>query len=362
VRVWDFSRCLFGISAAAAMLAGCGGSQAPIRALGALPQSPAIPKMRAASSSSHVPGAHEHFIEALFYAFGDGKLAIFNVSVGARPKLRTLVSTPYAHLHGACSDSSGHVFVTQSGTSSSGEVIEFAHGGTSAVATLSDTGTAMACAYDRSTGNLAVANSYDADAPGGPGSDIAVYTGETGTPTLYADPLGTIPSCTYDLSGNLFIGGLRSHGYFVLVELPRGSSVVKAITIDGKIGGEYRREDVQWHDGTLFTTSVDSRPDHGTHVFVMSISGSTATVVGTIKLHTVNPREKAARPWMALFGPYAVATDRIGVSVWRIPLHCTGICFVRRGDRHLLRIAKGFVSIAASAVRRSSVQLPEASK
>ncbi|MGA8100065.1 MAG: hypothetical protein WB810_15525 [Candidatus Cybelea sp.] len=27
MRVWDFSRCLFGISAAAAILAGCGGSQ-----------------------------------------------------------------------------------------------------------------------------------------------------------------------------------------------------------------------------------------------------------------------------------------------------------------------------------------------
>lgn len=352
MKVSGISRYALCASMSVAMLAGCGGSQPPI---GAAPAERSGPWMLSttgtASTSSHVPGGHEHFIEALFYAFGDGKLAIFNVSFRALPKLRKLVSIPYTHLHGACSDPSGHVFVTQSGTSGSGEVIEFAHGGTSAVATLSDTGMAMACAYDRSTGNLAVANTYDADAPGGPGPDIAVYTDETGTPTLYADPLDSILSCSYDLNGNLFIGGLKRHGHFVLMELPRGSTTVNVITIDGDIGGEYRREDVQWHDGTLFITSVDRRPDHGTRVYVLSINGSTATVEGTIKLHTVNPQEKAARPWMVLFGPYAVTTDRIGVSVWRIPLHCTGTCFVHRGDRHLLRIAKGFVSVAASAIR-----------
>ncbi len=339
-----FGRYALGGFAAVAMLAGCGGAQPPIGAPGAMPQSLAITKQ--GERAGRGP-----FVEALFYAFSDGKLAIFNVSYQVEPKLRKLVDIPYTHLHGACSDPSGHVFVTQSGASGSGELIEFAHGGTSAAATLSDTGMAMACAYDRSTGNLAVANSYDADAPGGPGPDIAVYADETGTPTLYPDPLDSILSCSYDESGNLFIGGLRRHGHFVLMELPRGSNTVKAITIDGKIGGEYRREDVQWHDGSLFITSVDRRRDHGTHAFVLSISGSTATVEGTMKLHTVNPREKAARPWMVLFGPYAVTTDRIGVSVWRIPLHCTGTCFVHRGDRHLLRIANGFVSIAASAIR-----------
>lgn len=361
--LWSLKYCAVTSCAAFAMMTGCGGSQPPIGAPGAMPQSRSIvtpvergrsgmlPEVDAASTSSHVPGQHQHFIEALFYAFGDGKLAIFNVTIGAVPILRTFVSTPYTHLHGACSDPSGHVFVTQS-ASGSGAVIEFAHGGTSAVATLSDTGMAMACSYDRSTSNLAVANSYDPDAPGGPGPDIAVYPNETGTPTLYADPIGSIPSCSYDLSGNLFIGQRRRHGHFALMELPRGSSIAKAITIDGKIGGEYRREDVQWHDGSLFVTSVDRRHDHGTHVFALSISGSKATVTGMIRLHTVNFREKAARPWMVLFGRYAVTTDQVGVSVWRIPLHCTGTCFVHRGDRHLLRVANGLVSIAASAIRR----------
>src|ERR1700678_2677551 len=37
----DFGRCALGICAAAVMLAGCGGSQPPIGASGAMPQSPA---------------------------------------------------------------------------------------------------------------------------------------------------------------------------------------------------------------------------------------------------------------------------------------------------------------------------------
>lgn len=364
MRISTFT-CALSVGTAAAVLIGCGGSQLPVGAPGAMQQSQSsaiathaqggvssvLSARGTASTSSYAPDRHGHFVEALFYAFGDGELAIFNVSHQAKPKLRELVSTPYAHLHSACSDPAGHVFVAQSGTSGSGDVIEFAHGGTRAIATLSDTGMAMACAYDRSTGNLAVANSYDAEAPGGPGPDIAVYAGETGTPTLYADPLGSFLSCSYDLSGNLFIGGRQRHGDFVLMELPRASSTVKAIRIDGSVGGEHRREDVQWHYGSLFITSVDRRRDHGTFVFVLSISGSKATVKGTIKLHTVNPQEKATRPWAVLFGPYAVTTDRIGVSVWRIPLLCTGTCFVHRGDRHLLRIAKRFVSVAVSAIR-----------
>ncbi len=293
-------------------------------------------------------------MKALFYAFGgsDGKMAIFKVTYAAWPELSKLVSIPYVHLYGACSDPSGHVFVTQHNTSGSGEVIEFAHGGTDAIATLSDTGMATACAYDRSTGNLAVANSYDADAPGGPGPDIAVYADETGKPMLYADSLSnSIRSCTYDPSGNLFVGGVVPHGHFALTELPRGSNAVKAVAIDGKIGAEYRNEDVQWHHGSLFITSTDQHRDHGTHVFVLNIRGSTATIKGTIELHTVNRKEKATGPWTVLFGRYAITTDRVGVAAWKIPMDCTGACRVGKGERHLLRIAEGFVSVVASAIR-----------
>jgi hypothetical protein len=39
VRIWDLSRSLFGISAAIAILAGCGGAQAPISLPGGMPES-----------------------------------------------------------------------------------------------------------------------------------------------------------------------------------------------------------------------------------------------------------------------------------------------------------------------------------
>ncbi len=63
---------LIALSAGAvALFVGCGGSQPPIGTPGAGSW------MSSTGSASHVPGGHEHFIKALFYAFGDGKLAIF---------------------------------------------------------------------------------------------------------------------------------------------------------------------------------------------------------------------------------------------------------------------------------------------
>lgn len=326
------------------VLSGCASSQAQLQPATGTPQT--------ASQASPPPG---HFIEALFYAFGgsNGKMAIFKVSYGEWPRLSKLVSIPYTHLYGACSDTVGHVFVTQHGTSGAGEIIEFDHGGTTAVRTLTDPGMATACSYDRSSGNLAVANGYDAYAPGGPGPDIAVYTREKGTPTLYADPLShNIGSCSYDLNGNLFIGGAMRNGHpFVLTELPQGSSSVKTIAIDGKIGAEYRQEDVHWHRNSLYVTSVDHHRQHSTWVYVLNVSGSTATVRATIKLRTVNPNEKATGPWTVSFGRYIITVDRIGVAGWILPADCTGTCYDRRGERHLLRIADGFVSVAVSAIR-----------
>ena len=56
-----------------------------------------------------------------------------------------------------CSDAKGHVFVpVQNG--GSGEVLEFEHGGTTPIASISDTYEPLSCAVDPSSGDLALAN------------------------------------------------------------------------------------------------------------------------------------------------------------------------------------------------------------
>jgi hypothetical protein len=81
--------------AACALIAGCGVLR-QAQDYTQLPMAP-VTVQQSTSTSSRVPGGHEHFIEALFYAFGDGELAIFNVSIRAKPKLRELVSIPHGH-------------------------------------------------------------------------------------------------------------------------------------------------------------------------------------------------------------------------------------------------------------------------
>jgi DNA-binding beta-propeller fold protein YncE len=80
---------------------------------------------------------------------------------------------------GMCSDNKGDVYVANTGNET---VDEFSHSGTF-VQSLSDSGEyPVACAFDRSTGNLAVSNIYSATYAAG---SIAVYKKATGTPQLY---------------------------------------------------------------------------------------------------------------------------------------------------------------------------------
>ena len=77
------------------------------------------------------------------------------------------------------------------------------------------------CSVDPKTGNLAVTN-YEATNRG-PGS-VAIYTGATGTPTLYWDSsISRAWFCSYDAHGNLFVDGdATGSSGFQLAELPYG--------------------------------------------------------------------------------------------------------------------------------------------
>ena len=59
MTVRDFSRCLFGISAATAMLAGCGASQPPTSAPGAVPQTSALNSPRQSRGVVDAAGSNE---------------------------------------------------------------------------------------------------------------------------------------------------------------------------------------------------------------------------------------------------------------------------------------------------------------
>ena len=200
----------------------------------------------------------------------------FVVAVYSYPKgaLEGLLTGLNGEPHGLCVDKAGDVFVPVGGGQ---ETVEYAHGGTSPINTLSDPGYyPWDCAVDPTTGNLAVMNKRRQSSYGG---NVLIYKNASGSPTTYTDPELPSPSYAgYDDKGNLFVAGQDPGGQFGFAELPKGKKKFTSITLNEPIeapGG------VQW-DGTYVTT-VNQQASPSV-IYQFTISGSNGTEVGSTTL------------------------------------------------------------------------------
>lgn len=172
---------------------------------------------------------------------------------------------------GLCVDKGGKVFVTEE---SGFQIREYAHGGTTPLATLKDPGEDPGgCSVDPTTGDLAVANiSTPATDPG----DVAIYKKARGARRAYKDSEITFYEyCSYDNQGNLYVDGMTASA-FVFAELPKGKTSFANIALNEKIqfaGG------VQW-DGNY----VAIRDYEANVIYQFSISGSGGTETGATPL------------------------------------------------------------------------------
>jgi hypothetical protein len=255
------------------LLAGCGGSQV----------APTGGTATDAASAAHgkswtLPEAKS---QTLMYAadYDDGVVYVYHYLrtskyVGA---LRDL-STPY----GLCSDQGGNVFVTGGAASGTSEVLEYAHGGTSPIATLQD-GEAFpaGCAIDSATENLAVAN-VETDGSGSNG-DIVVYQGAQGTPTEYSDTNMNQPLwCTYDNAGNLYVEGVNTkYETAAFAVLKKGSETLEGLDIAGISG--YDDGGIAW-DGKYLVVAGARLGSDATDVYQVQLSGLTGKIVNTVTL------------------------------------------------------------------------------
>ncbi len=242
-----------GILAAAAMLAGCGGSQStltPPAGMNAI-QTLGTPLYHGVTPDRRHRefGYISNFLsQVLVFDFPSGK-SLGTVSVGVWPQ-------------GECTKGRGTWWVV---SSYSREVEEFKAGGTTAIRTLPVTaGTPAFCAIDKATGDLAVTLAGI--------DDVVVFKRASGSGKEIPDLLYPYGSPGYDDKGDLFVAGtIASTG--ALVELPAGSSTFKRITLPNTIN--YYASNVQW-DGRYLAV------DGGDDIYRYSISGSTATLKGTV--------------------------------------------------------------------------------
>ena len=181
------------------------------------------------------------------------------------------------------------------------EIEKFAYGGTSPIATLSESaGEAAGCTIDPSTGNLAVTIL-------GAG-DVVIFTDASGTGTTVADGLASSYFPTYDASGDLFVDGITESDTYGVVEMASGSSSFKAVTLPNTIsfpGG------MQW-DGNYVTLN----DQEGHEIYQYTIAGDSATLEGTVPL---NGTSDCVQTWIAKNLVYCPDAGNENATVFAYP-------------------------------------------
>jgi len=244
----------------AAMLAGCGGSQPPNGAPGAMPGASRIATHAERGGSWMLPEATS---EDLLYIAANRVVVVYSYPQG---KLVGTLRRFYLADDG-CVDKRGDVYIMNLGW---GLVYEYAHGGTKRINDIHPTTGAVGCSIDPTTGNLAVAGSHDPSNGG-----VAIYKNARGTPTYYTDSaIYEYYFCGYDDKGNLFVEGQSQpgSGYGILAELPKGGSQLETLSTDQTLEWPGK---VQW-DGMHITVEDPT----AAAIYQFSISGSRATEVG----------------------------------------------------------------------------------
>jgi hypothetical protein len=216
---------------------------------------------------------------------------------------------------GECVDKAGDVFVTNGQGQS---ITEYAHGGTTPVATLNDLPGEYpyACSIDPTTGNLAVTNLFSVYGSG----NIAIFPNATGTPTIYSGAaFGDMYYAAYDSSGNLFFDATPSgSGYFAFGELPQGGSSLETVTLDQSIGFP---GGVSW-DGRYIAVGDQNSPA----IYQFTVSGGAGTEVGSTQLTNASGILQFATPRKGANAKNSQASAVIGPSctanatgVWAYP-------------------------------------------
>ncbi len=294
MRILDLSRSTVGISLTAALLAGCGGSQPPMRAPGTMPQTSAIATH---AKSWMLPEAKQG---TLIYGVG----GCGGTCVLSYPKGQLVGALSGYYGYAACSDSDGDVFI-----STPGVVEEFAHGGTVPVASYTvPYPPAVGCSVDPNSGNLAVV--------GDP--FVEVFSAGSTQPTSY-NPFVEASFCGYDNSGDLFVSG-HIDGQSGLSELPKGASSFHLLTVDQGVG---EAGQVQWDGHYLTYEDVEGNRGNQKHGIIsrLSISGSVAMIVGQTILNRVpNWLEQSWIYQKTIVAPYAVTGSQASnIGIWKYP-------------------------------------------
>jgi hypothetical protein len=180
------------------------------------------------------------------------------------------------------------------------QIAEYAHGGSSPIATLSTSaGEPAGCSVDPTSGNLA-ASILGAGA-------VVIFKKGSGAGTEIEDGLESTFFVGYDDKGDLFADGSNSSGVG-LVELGKGAGAFKTIRLPASLATGFPGG-IQW-DGA-YLASVNGERE--ATIYRLAIKRHEAIVKGTVHL-----AGESGAFWIA--GSYVVAVDgQNAIGVWKYP-------------------------------------------
>ena len=290
------------------MLAGCGGAQPPIGTPGAT--------YADRSSSRTLPNSSG---QDLLYV-GDGEL----VKIYTYPRGKFVAPLGnFGSVYGMCSDADGDVFIPEYFQN---EILEYAHGGSSPIATINTIyNFPSGCSIDPTTGNLATAtlNGLEVFKPSPGGWSL---------PTIYTDSgVGLMNFCAYDGSGDLFVDGYD--GSYQLAQLAAGSSALTNISLSQSIK---KPSGLMWDGHNLAIASGRDTGKFPAPIYRFNISGSAGTLVGTTRLFRAGGQFHQF--WIQV--NKIIGTHDAGEAIWSYPEGGT--------DTKLIRGVGGAVTVSVA--------------
>jgi hypothetical protein len=300
MKAFDVANIALSLGAASALLSGCGGSQA----YGSAP-----PAENAAARASRVAPAA---LKQLLY-ISDRKAATVNVY--EYPSLKEAGKlTGFGEPAGECVDASGDVWITDSKKQ---QIVEYAQGGSSPIATLSDAAyEPNGCSIDPTTGDLAVANVKAVSGTG----NLAIYKDAKGTAKLYDDPdIASYYFCSYDKNGTLTVDGDASDGAAKLANLAAGGTKLETLTPDQSLpsGGS-----LEWASTTLIIGQRHPDGHLPLKIFRFTIDGRDAKLKGSGPLNSNKSLQQ-----FTLHGPTLITADEDDGAVYLYRYPKTGAPF-----------------------------------
>lgn len=291
------------VAAAAISLAGCGGGQLP------------------SGSTAVVPSQHHVWMDGdlkgqdlLYVSNANGTVNVYKYWTHTLVGILTSFQLPA----GQCVDRKGDVYIVDYKAKT---ISEFAHGGTKALKVITESYEPIACAVDRTTGNLAVAN-YGATRGYTHAGSLAIYAHGEGKPTYYGRG-GHFSACAYDDRGDLLASsydGYSGYYYGDFYYLPKNGTSILSIELPGPTSS---RSDWGYVNGLaydgqywvvdsyyLFRYTIDIKPE-----FIDEIELTGGSGAGGLALYSKSPKADATQ--VVSSNGYTHEATKVGY--WKYP-------------------------------------------